>query len=219
MKKILLIGDSIRMGYDKYVKKHLKDSCEVYFPNENCRFAQYVYRHLHDWKDWLNLSGELDLVHWNVGLWDTLILADEGCCLTPPEYYAYFMDKICNRIKTLFPKAKVIFATSTPVLEARFDKNVIYRLNKDVEKYNEIAVEICKKHGFVINDLYPVLKNVPEEYYIDAAHPYTKEGTTLTTNAVCKAICKELGLEYKEFIPDSEDAAIIQKRIDEVLGI
>lgn len=213
-----MIGDSIRMGYDKYVKKHLKDSCEVYYPDDNCRFAQYLYRHLHDWKDWLNLSDDIDLVHWNVGLWDTLILGDEGC-LTPPEMYACFIERICIRIKKLFPKAKVVFATSTPVIEERFDKNFIYRLNKDVEKYNEIAVEICKKHSFVINDLYPVLKAVPEEYYIDAAHPYTKEGTTITTNAVCKAICEELRVEYKEFIPDSEDAAIIQKRIDEVLGI
>lgn len=214
----MLIGDSIRMGYDSYVKKHLSDFCEVYFPNENCRFAQYVYRHLHDWKNWLNLSDDLDLIHWNVGLWDCLVLGDEGC-LTPSEIYAYFMDKICVRIKKLFPKAKVVFATSTPIIEDRFDKAVAYRLNSDVRKYNEIAVEICKKHGFVINDLYPVLKAVPEEYYIDAAHPYTKEGTTITTNAVSKAICNQLGIEFKEFVPDGEDVAKIQKRIDEVLGI
>ena len=218
MKKVLLIGDSIRMGYDKYVKKHLKDSCEVYYPNENCRFAQYVYRHLHDWKNWLNTGDNVDLVHWNVGLWDCLVLDDEGC-LTPPEMYAYFMEKICLRIKKLFPKAKVVFATSTPIIEDRFDKAVLYRLNADVRKYNEIAVEICKKHGFAINDLYPVLENVPVEYYIDAAHPYTKEGTTITTNAVSKVICNELGIEYAEFVPDSEDIAKIQKRIDEVLGI
>ena len=30
MKRIFLIGDSIRMGYDKYVKEALADACEVY---------------------------------------------------------------------------------------------------------------------------------------------------------------------------------------------
>lgn len=197
MKKILLIGDSIRMGYDKYVKHALKDSCEVYYPNDNCRFAQYVLRHLHDWKNQLNLDNDVDVVHWNVGAWDTLQLYGDGC-LTPPEFYAYFIEKICKRIKVLFPKAKVIFATSAPIVESRFGKDA-YRLNSDVRKYNEIAVEICKKHGFSINDLYKVLDGVPEDYYIDCAHPYTKEGTSLTTNAVIKAIGIALDTEFDEF--------------------
>ena len=44
VKKIILIGDSIRIGYDKYVKDALKDKAEVFYPSENCRFAQYVLR-------------------------------------------------------------------------------------------------------------------------------------------------------------------------------
>ena len=37
MKKIVLIGDSIRMGYCEYVKNSLRDVAEVYYPPENCR--------------------------------------------------------------------------------------------------------------------------------------------------------------------------------------
>lgn len=33
MKKILLIGDSIRMGYDKYVKLAFEGEAEVYYPD------------------------------------------------------------------------------------------------------------------------------------------------------------------------------------------
>ncbi len=40
MKKVLLIGDSIRMGYDKYVKDALNEVAEVYYPTENCRFSE-----------------------------------------------------------------------------------------------------------------------------------------------------------------------------------
>ena len=39
MKKVLLLGDSIRMGYDKYVTEQLAGEAEVLFPSENCRFA------------------------------------------------------------------------------------------------------------------------------------------------------------------------------------
>ena len=75
MKKILLIGDSIRMGYDKYVKEALKDSAEVYYPEENCRFAEYVLRYAHEWKKKLGCPDDPDLVHWNAGLWDALELS------------------------------------------------------------------------------------------------------------------------------------------------
>ena len=50
MKKIVLIGDSIRMGYDKYVKEALEGVCEVFYPEENCKFAEYVLRFVHEWK-------------------------------------------------------------------------------------------------------------------------------------------------------------------------
>ena len=197
-KKVLLIGDSIRMGYDKYVKNYLADSCEVYYPKDNCRFAQYTLRHLSDWKSGFN-GDDLDLIHWNVGLWDTLELYDDGC-LTPPEFYAFFIEKICKRIKLLFPKAKVIFATSTPVIESRFtEPHFSRRLNSNVKKYNNIAVEICKKHGFAVNDLYSLVEHVPEEYYSDMTHLYTPEGTRLLTDAVMRAICDALDIEYREF--------------------
>ena len=211
-KKVLLIGDSIRMGYDKYVKNYLSDSCEVYYPNDNCRFAQYTLRHLSDWKSGFN-GDDLDLIHWNVGLWDTLELYDDGC-LTPPEFYAFFIEKICKRIKVLFPKAKVIFATSTPVIESRFtEPHFSRRLNSNVKKYNNIAVEICQKHGFAVNDLYSLVENVPEEYYSDMTHLYMPEGTQLLTDAVIKAICDTLDIEYREFtLADYEN-------VKEVIGL
>ena len=213
MKKVLLIGDSIRMGYDKYVKNYLADSCEVYYPKDNCRFAQYTLRHLCDWKSALALGDDLDLVHWNVGLWDTLELYDDGC-LTPLEFYAFFMEKICKRIKVIFPKAKVVFATSTPVLENRFpNPHFSKRLNSNVRKYNDIATEICSKNGFIINDLYSLVENVPEKYYSDMTHLYTPEGTQLLTDAVIQVICSTLDIEYKEFtLADYES-------VKEVIGL
>ena len=67
MKRVLLIGDSIRMGYDQYVKLALEGSAEVWYPEENCRFTQYVLRYLHEWVE--KSGGEVDCLHWNAGLW------------------------------------------------------------------------------------------------------------------------------------------------------
>ena len=198
MKKILLIGDSIRQGYDKSVKHALADRCEVYYPGENSRFAQYIYRHLHEWKDKLGLDDNLDLVHWNVGLWDTLELGEDGC-LTPPDHFEFYMHRICKRIKLLFPNAKVIYATSTPVLEHKFDWTVDGRRNSNVRLYNDRAKKIVKQYGFGVNDLYSVVEGVPEEYYSDCTHLYTAEGTQLLTNAVLKPVCEALDMEYKVF--------------------
>ena len=57
MKKIFLIGDSIMFGapnssgYGVWVREKLKDKAEVYFPDENCRFAEYTLRYLCEWAE------------------------------------------------------------------------------------------------------------------------------------------------------------------------
>lgn len=197
MKKIFLVGDSIRIGYCKYVKEALKGSCEVYFPADNCRFSQYVLRFIGDWKKNLGLGDDIDLVHWNAGLWDTdTLYGDEP--LTPIEYYKSNIDRICKRIKLLFPNAQVIFATSTPVVEERYAPTFC-RKNALIEKYNAAAVEIVKQHGFAVNDLYAACKGMPASYYIDATHPYTPEGTQRLTSTVLNVLCEALELPKQEF--------------------
>ena len=194
MKKVLLIGDSIRMGYCNYVKEALKDTAEVVYPGDNCRFAQYVLRHLESWRTELQLDESLEVVHWNAGLWDTLRNFDEDV-LTPPEVYREFINRCCKKIKRFFPNAKVIFATSTPVLEHKFSKDS-YRLNKDVREFNQIAIEECLKYGFEINDLYAVAEKFPEEYYSDCTHLRTENGTKFMTEAVCKSVLKALEIDF-----------------------
>ena len=115
MKKIVLLGDSIRRGYDSYTKMAFKDVAEVYYPEDNCRFAAYTLRHLPDWKNNFGCGDDVDCVHWNAGLWDCLVLASDGEHVTPIDIYKYYIERVCVAIEKLFPSAKVIFATSTPV--------------------------------------------------------------------------------------------------------
>ena len=199
MKKIILIGDSIRQGYDKYVKEALKGIADVSYPGENCRFSTYILRNLIIWKRELEWGDDVDLVHWNAGLWDCLVMVD-GEKLVPLEVYKENIDRICRQIKMLFPKAKMIFATSTPCIERLFADRDCKRKNSDTEMYNAAACEIVKKHGGEINDLYELLKDVPESYHSDQTHFYTKEATELMTGKVLSVI--ENALDIKANVLD-----------------
>jgi len=67
MKRVLLLGDSIRMGYDSMVKELLSDKYEVLFPEDNGRFSSYT---LWQMNQYFKNEGSFDLVHWNNGYWD-----------------------------------------------------------------------------------------------------------------------------------------------------
>ena len=125
MKNIMLVGDSIRYGshvvsevaelspgYGIYVKEMLEGVANVYAPEENCRFAQYSLRFLQKWAKKVPAE-EIDVVHWNNGLWDVLRLYDDEP-LTPIEFYGDLLKRVYKRIRLLFPNAKVIFALSLP---------------------------------------------------------------------------------------------------------
>ena len=201
MKNVLLIGDSIRLGYDKSVRKTMEHEVNVYFPEDNCRFANYVLRYLHEYKELL--GGETaDVIHWNAGLWDCLHLFEEEAN-TPLDIYAYYIERICVRMKKLFPEAKVIFATSTSVQTELMDKDH-KRYNEEIEIYNKIAVDVVSKYGFMINDLYQVSIGLPEEAHSDPVHYYTSIGTKAFTEQVVSFLASMLDiekkLEYKEVL-------------------
>ena len=177
MKKVLLIGDSIRKGYDAYTRDRLAGVAEVLYPEENCRFAEYVLRYLIEWSEQLGVGAELDVIHWNAGLWDCLRLYGEGT-LTPVDIYARFIEKIQQRIVRFFPNAKVIFATSTPVVEHLWpDPRKAMRYNADIEAYNAAALAALEPYHVYVDDLYALMKDVPESMHSDQTHFYTPEGT------------------------------------------
>ncbi len=191
MKTVLLLGDSIRMGYDKAVRRSLAGVAEVVFPGENTRFASYLLRHFHEYLKEA-ADGRVDVIHWNAGLWDCLRLFGEEPH-TPLDVYAYYIERICIRIRKLCPDARVIFATSTKVISERMDEN-FKRYNEEIEVYNKAAVRIAEKYGLVINDLYALSKTLPESVHSDAVHYYTPEGTRAFTKQVLASLGEALGL-------------------------
>lgn len=199
MKNILLFGDSIRRGYDEAVKSSLAGFCNVYFPEDNSRFAAYAFRYLREYKRLLE-GKPCHLIHWNAGLWDCArLFRDEP--QTPIEIYTYYIDRICQRIGVLFPEAKVIFATSTSVITEEMDPDFI-RYNEEIQRYNRAAIAVVEKYGFQVNDLYAVSQTLPREAHSDPVHYYTPMGTEAFANQVLSVIRDALDIEqeiiYKE---------------------
>ena len=192
MKNVFLIGDSIRFGapgspgYGVYVKEKLKDVACVYAPNENCRFAQYTLRYLHEWAADVPKE-DIDVVHWNNGLWDVLRLFEDEP-FTDIEYYGKTLMRIHARIKLLFPNAKITFALSTSVKEEWARKN-FFRYNCDIEEYNKKAVEVLSPLGVTFNDLYTVTKNFDDYMRSDWVH-YGEEGSRALAEVVTDLILK-----------------------------
>lgn len=196
MKKIVLIGDSIRMGYDKYVKQALSDTAEVFYPDENCRFAEYVLRFVHEWKSRGNWPTDVDLVHWNAGLWDVCeIFGDEP--LTPIELYKNLIRRIDQRLRFLFPNAKMVFALSTAVIEEQYGEG-FKRTNSVINAYNDAAKEALSDTDTVFNDLYSVTENCPRECCSDMTHFNNPLGAARVGGQVLTVICEELGISANE---------------------
>lgn len=196
MKKIVLIGDSIRMGYDKYVKDALKNTAEVYYPEENSRFAEYVLRYAHEWKSDFKCGDDVDLVHWNAGLWDALEIFGDAP-MTSFDYYGEAIKRIDKRLRLIYPKAKLVFATSTNVCEEMADPNFM-RHNSTIEEFNRVALEALADTDTVINDLYSLTAAFPRSYRSDWVHFYTPEGTDIIGGRVLSVICKLLGIKADE---------------------
>lgn len=146
MKKVTLIGDSIRLiGYGTKVPELLGEGYEVFQPEDNCRFVKYTLRMLFDFKDQIMGS---DVIHWNCGLWDVSSgLFGDGEPFTCEEEYVENMLRVARLLKKM--GKRIIFATTTPV-----HNEYPYNKNEVIKRYNEVIVPKLMEMGIEINDLY-----------------------------------------------------------------
>lgn len=150
---VLLIGDSISGGYQKQVKQALAGKANVVKNEGNAEWTgtgvKKIDSYLGDTK-W-------DIIHFNWGLWDLYgwQYHEED---RSPEAYAKRLDQLVTRMKQT--GAKLIWATTTPACKTaeqtmlkRFKKEVVITPEQQAE-YSAAALEVMKKHGVGINDLY-----------------------------------------------------------------
>jgi len=178
MKKIVLLGDSIRhIGYGYKVPNLLGDEYTVWQPGENCCYSIYTFFKLRDWKD--KIAGA-DVIHWNNGIWDISDAFGDGRSVAI-DVYADYIFRIAKLLKGL--GKEVIFALTTPV---RPDKGDI--TNELVCEYNARVRRGLEELGVHINDLYTPLAEDVEKYICDDKLHLSEEGKDKAAELVAGAI-------------------------------
>ena len=182
MKKVVLLGDSIRqLGYGKKVAEILGTECEVWQPEDNCRFAKYTLRLIFDFQEIIKGA---DVIHWNNGLWDVCDILGDGPFSSPEEY----MQNMLRIADILLKWGKtVIFATTTPTHPdyeyAAYDRTIAY---------NAMLTAELKKRGVIINDLFSLMDEHRLDGICEDLIHLSDKGIELCANQVAKTIREAL---------------------------
>lgn len=180
MKKVVLLGDSIRLiGYGKRVPELLGEEYDVWQFDDNNRYAFYTLRNVCDYCDKV---ADCDVIHWNNGLWDTQDILGDGS-FTPPDIYVATMKRLAGVL--LQRSKKVIFATTTP--SAR--ENPINRI-ETIKRFNDLVVPELEAMGVIINDLYTTVYEHLDEYICEDMLHLSPAGIEACAAQVAESIRK-----------------------------
>jgi acyl-CoA thioesterase-1 len=180
--RVLLIGDSISMGYTVPVQKLLQGKANVHRIPEN---GGPTTNGLAKLKVWLG-DGKWDVIHFNFGLHD-LKLITAGRRRVTTEEYEQNLRELVLRLKAT--NAKLIWASTTPVPEPA---TKLGRVKDDVPIYNGIARKIMDENHIPTDDLYTfALPRLTKIQRPENVH-YTAEGYEDLAEQVARAIATAL---------------------------
>src|SRR5208337_210240 len=128
--RVLLIGDSISIGYTPHTTKLLESKARVTHHAGNAETTRNGLKLLPAWLK----EGPFDVIHFNWGLWD---LVDGGKAV-PIDEYERNLRELVKQLKET--KAKLIWASTTPVPAMNARK----RRDADVLAYNAVAKKIME---------------------------------------------------------------------------
>jgi hypothetical protein len=153
--RVLLIGDSISIGYTLDVRKLLEGKANVHRIPTN---GGPTPNGLANLKTWLG-DKKWDVIHFNWGLHDLkFIVGEDKSKMVPAETpgakhqvaLAEYEKNLTDLVATMKGTgAKLIWCSTTPVVP-----ETAGRRPDDVVEYNEAAARVMKAAGVHINDLY-----------------------------------------------------------------
>lgn len=185
---VLIIGDSISIGYTKPLTALLQGKSTVAHNPGNAQHSRFGRENLDAWlgeTDW-------DVIHFNHGLHDlkyvdangkNVRMREAGHIQIPLDEYGKNMEAIVLRLKKT--GAQLIFATTTPFPD-RPDGPL--REEFQVVKYNEVALKIMQKHGVAVNDLYTFALPRLEELQQPRNVHFTPDGSKALAEEVARCI-------------------------------
>ena len=182
--KVVLIGDSIRQGYQPLVIKKLLGKADVWGPEQNCRHSLWALDHFQEW-----VAGrDPDVVHFNFGIHDAVIDEIDGQFQIIPEQYKLCLQRFITRAKKL--NAVLIWAASTPRYAKQEDVPMHqWSRMEEIDRYNRIAIKIVKENDLIIDPLDKIImaNDYTKCLKEDGCH-MTDYGNQVLSEAVVKAV-------------------------------
>ena len=185
MKQVVLIGDSIRMGYQPIVAAALRGQAEVWGPKENGGDSANVLAHLDQWV----IARQPEIVHLNAGLHDIKRPFGETRNQVPLDRYRQNLEAIFRRIQDE-TQALLIWAKTTPVNERwHHARKGFDRFEADLAAYSNAALDIARRMAVPVDDLSrPVLDGGRDTVLADDGVHFTPRGYNLLGRAVAACI-------------------------------
>ena len=192
--KVVLLGDSIRLGYAPIVQKLLEGKAEIISNKPNGGDSNNTLKNLDEWA----IKHQPQVIHVNCGIHDTKKTKGKEQFQVSPEQYEANLRKIVERLRKE-TKATLIFALTTPIIDDRAaktrEKAEYELLDASIQKYNDIARKVMKELDVPVNDLRAVV--FPDRDKLmnaDGTH-FTGEGSNKLAAAVADAVSRLLPLK------------------------
>jgi len=179
--RVLLIGDSILRGYSRMVIQSLQDKAYVDLWLTPMWQSDKFNKALANVLD----QGSYEVIHMNIGLhgWPAGRIKDEE--------YEPLTRAFLKVIRDKCPKAKLIWASTTPFLNKTNLQELEPAINPIIVKRNQIDAKIMTEAGVPINDFYSLLVGRKELNGGDGAH-WKQPAYQLLADVAAKSILREL---------------------------
>ncbi len=174
LSRVLLIGDSISIGYTPAVRELLRGKANVHRIPINGGPTTTGLQNLEKWLG----SGHWDAIHFNFGLHDLKLMNNAKHQVELPEYERNLRTMVATMKKT---GAVLVWASTTPVPEGKLEPP---RDSPDVIAYNDVARRVMDQAGVAIDDLYSLALPHLSEWQRRANVHFTEEGYTKLAESV-----------------------------------
>jgi lysophospholipase L1-like esterase len=188
--KVVLIGDSIRMGYAPLVAKKLEGKAIVTSSKDNGGDSSNVLKNIEKWA----IQKKPDIVHFNCGLHDLKLAKKDKKFQVELQQYEKNLKEIVARLSKE-TSATIIFANTTPIHDERHAKRGagFDRLEADVARYNDCALMVMRGANLPVHDLHAIATGAGADKLLgaDGTH-FTQQGNELLADAVADCIVRHL---------------------------
>jgi lysophospholipase L1-like esterase len=181
--RVLLIGDSISIGYTVPTQKLLRGKANVHRIPENGGPTTTGLAKLDRWLG----EGKWDVIHFNWGLHD-LKLDKEGRPQVSLDQYEKNLRELVKRLRAT--GTRLVWASTTPVPEGNLNPP---RKSADVIAYNAAAKKVMEENGVAVDDLYTFALPRLDKIQMRLNVHFTPQGSEALAGQVSASIRSALG--------------------------